>query len=181
MKNLLLIVTLLFSFILNAQVVSQEFELTPENFRSKSESDKDYIVIEVPGKTNNELFNKSKQFINQYYNNPKFVTSESDNSQIVINAYGSKYSMTMFSWYNEYQIELQFKDGKIKLSPKFKWIKNYNGGDDIPLVLSSGYMWAVFNKKGKVMRSKSKEIAEQDLKDFVTGLLNKFHESSDNW
>lgn len=181
MKKFLLILTCLFSYLLDAQVISQEFELTPDNFRNKSERDNNYIVLEIPGKAKTDLFNKSKEFINQYYNNPKYVTSESDNSQIVVNAYGSKYNMTMFSWYNEYQIELQFKDDKIKLSPKFKWIKNYNGGDDIPLVLSSGYMWAVFNKKGKVMRSKSKEIAEQDLKDFVTGLINKIHESSDNW
>lgn len=175
MKQFFLLSLLLFF----TKTFSQEFELTSDNFKNKSEINNDYIVLEIPGKTKNELFTKSKEFINQYYNNPKYVTSETENSQIVVNAFGSKYYMTMFNWYNEYQIELQFKDDKIKVTPKFKWIKNYNGGNDVPLVIGPGYLWAVYNKKGKVMRSKSKEVAEQDLKDFVNGLLKKINSNND--
>lgn len=172
-------ITTLIALILSLSVFGQEFELTPDNFRCKTEMANDYVVLEIPGYNKQALFNKSKEFINQYYNNPKYVTAESENDQLVVNALGNKYNMTLMSWYNEYQIELLFKDDKIKLTPKFKWIKNYNGGDNLPLVLSSGYLWAVYNKKGKVMKSKAKEIAEQDIKDFISGLLKKINTTND--
>lgn len=86
----------------------------------------------------------------------------------------------MFQWYNEYQYELLFKDNKIKLIPKFKWIKNFNGGDDVPLVIQSGFMWAVFNKKGKVTREKAKQAAEVDVADFVEKLKKKIN-NPNNW
>ncbi|KPE50993.1 DUF4468 domain-containing protein [Chryseobacterium indologenes] len=169
----------LFALICSLSVFGQEFELTPDNFKCKTDKVNDYVILEMPGYSKQELFNKSKEFINQYYNNPKYVTAESENDQLVVNAFGSKYNMTLMSWYNEYQIELLFKDDKIKLTPKFKWIKNYNGGDNLPLVLSSGYLWAVFNKKGKVMREKAKETAESDIKEFIKGLHEKISSKND--
>lgn len=172
------IFTILFLF-LSLSAFGQEFILTPENFKNKADLEKDYVILEIPGYTKEILFNKSKEFINKFYNNPKYVTSESEKDQLVVNALGNQYNMTLMSWNNEYQIELLFKDDKIKLTPKFKWIKNYNGGDNLPLVIRPGYLWAVFNKKGKVMRSKAKEVAEQDIKEFTESLLKKINANSD--
>lgn len=170
---------LLFLILFPMIVFAQAFTLTANNFINTVNND-DFIVLEFTDKPKNELFNLTKEFINTYYNNPKFVTSESEKDQLVVNAFGKNYSMTMFKWYNEYQYELLFKDGKIKFTPKFKWIKNFNGGNDIPLVLAPGYIWAVFNTKGKIMRSKAKDIADQDVNDFIKSLKNKI-ESKEEW
>lgn len=176
MKNILFLISLFISICSFSQYV-----LTPDNFKDKDDLSKDYIVLDYVGKSQSELFNLSKQFINTYYHNPKFVSSEANNNQLVINALGNNYKMVMFNWNNEYQIELLFKDDKIKITPKFKWVKNLNGSDDVPLVIQSGYMWAVFNKKGKVMRSSAKVAAENDLNNFIADLKKKIESKKENW
>lgn len=174
MKKILILIAYAVSVI----TYSQTFQLTPDNFK-QVESQEDYIIIDFPQKNKEELFNKTKEFVNSYYNNPKFVTSESEKDQIVINAFGEKYNMTMFNWNNEYQIEILFKNEKIKITPKFKWIKNFNGGADVSLNMGNGQLWAVFNKKGKVMRSKAKETAENDINSFLQNLKVKINKSND--
>lgn len=45
--------------------------------------------------------------------------------------------------------------------------------------MGGGQMWAVFNKRGKVMRVKAKEIAESDVNGFIEEFRSKINNSKD--
>lgn len=57
--------TVLFSaFILSNLIFAQEFKLTADNLKETSNPEKNYYVLEVPGKTQAELLKKQK-FLSQ--------------------------------------------------------------------------------------------------------------------
>ena len=89
-----------------------EFKFSKEGFT-------DYVVTEVPGKTQSELYKKAIDWVAVTYKNPKEVikaqiendyiriTGVSDNL-LLFNAMGKKYYSA------DYTIEISFKDGKYK-------------------------------------------------------------------
>ena len=96
----------------------KEFILTPENFKNKENIEKDYVVIEMPNTSKEELFKRTKKFINSFYNNPKYISSEVENEQIVIDAIGKQFKVIyQFSganlWRMSYKYEINFKDNAI--------------------------------------------------------------------
>lgn len=105
-----IIVALLFGFLGFAQ--ETEFKFSKEGFT-------DFVVTEVPGKTQSELYKKAIDWVAVTYKNPKEVikaqiendyiriTGFSDNL-LLFNAMGKKY------YSSDYTIEISFKDGKYK-------------------------------------------------------------------
>ena len=89
-----------------------EFKFSKEGFT-------DFVVTEVPGKTQSELYKKAIDWVAVTYKNPKEVikaqiendyiriTGVSDNL-LLFNAMGKKYYSA------DYTIEISFKDGKYK-------------------------------------------------------------------
>ena len=61
---------LLFGVLASCFIFGQ-FKLTPDNYRSVENPDKDYIVFEVPDMTQKQLFEKTKMYITSKYNNLK--------------------------------------------------------------------------------------------------------------
>ncbi len=172
-------------------VFAQEFELTPNNFVDKGDHEKNYIVIDVPETPKEELFKRAKKYVNTVFNNPKFVTSETIDEQIVVDGRASKPVVIMYNWAGknqwnlEYKIEFQFKDNKIKFTPIFKKFENMEG-EEISLVGPKilGMNSAVFNEKGNVNKKKGNEYAESYInnfyKDFKDAILVG-KSSDDEW
>jgi hypothetical protein len=110
MKQLFTLLALIFISSANAQ--ENEFVLGPEKMT-------DYIVIPFEGKTQQELYKKSLQWIEFAYKNPKEVLKGNIENEyirfqgskkglIVMNALGKHY------YDGRYTIEISFKDGKCK-------------------------------------------------------------------
>lgn len=99
------------SFYSNAQ--ETEFKFTKEGFT-------DYVVGNVEGKTAQELYKKTIDWINVTYKNPKeVIKAQIENDYLRIE--GSKSNMLciktlgLLNCYNvRYQIEISLKDGKYK-------------------------------------------------------------------
>lgn len=108
MKKLVL---LLFMSI-GALAQETEFKFTKDGFT-------DFIVTEVPGKLQNQLYKKTLDWISVTYKNPKEVLkAQIENDYIRIE--GSKHGLVCitrlikFCYESRYQIEISFKDGKYK-------------------------------------------------------------------
>ena len=89
-----------------------EFKFSKEGFT-------DYVVTEVPGKTQSELYKKAIDWVSVTYKNPKeVIKAQIENDYIRIE--GSKdglvciQTMMNFCYLTRYQIEISLKDGKYK-------------------------------------------------------------------
>lgn len=111
MKRILLVLLMVVSFYSNAQ--ETEFKFTKEGFT-------DYVVGNVEGKTAQELYKKTIDWINVTYKNPKeVIKAQIENDYIRIE--GAKSNMLCFKTLGlvncsdvRYQIEISLKDGKYK-------------------------------------------------------------------
>lgn len=111
MKKILLVLLMAVSFYSNAQ--ETEFKFTKEGFT-------DYVVGNVEGKTTQELYKKTIDWINVTYKNPKeVIKAQIENDYIRIE--GAKSNMLCIKTLGllncsdvRYQIEISLKDGKYK-------------------------------------------------------------------
>lgn len=107
---------------------------------SSGDETKNYAVIEVPNTSKNELFKRAKMYLNGLYNNPKFVTSEVDNEQIVIDALDAEELRIIFFlngpnlWQYSYKYTFEFKDNKVRFIPVFKCLENTQNNNEIGLI-----------------------------------------------
>ncbi len=92
----------------------KEFKMTKDGFT-------DYIVVEKEGKTAKELYIKTIEWINKFYNSPKdVIKGQIENEYIRIEGIDKKFTATPSFYGNKipkegkYQIEISFKDGKYK-------------------------------------------------------------------
>lgn len=156
-------------------VAAQEVTLTEKGFLNTNDNTKDYVIIDVPNKTKENLFIAAKQFVNTFYNNPKYVSSEVNNEQIVIDGRDSKPITTIFRlsgnnlWSLNYKYDIQFKDNKVKFTPYFKNLTNPEDATQINLVGSSfiGNATGIYNSKGKILREKAKISIDKSVNDFI--------------
>ncbi|MBB4108331.1 DUF4468 domain-containing protein [Pedobacter zeae] len=102
---------------LNAQVL--RMELKHNGFVSSTDSTKNYIVLNHPKVSKTELYKKTLTYLNSIYKNPKQVISSVENESIAVNAYSDEITATkgLYRYPFDYNIVLQFKDGKIKFEP----------------------------------------------------------------
>lgn len=111
MNKILLLLLMLVSFYSNAQ--ETEFKCTKEGFT-------DYIVGIVEGKTSQELYKKTLDWVSYTYKNPKeVIKAQIENDYIRIE--GAKSNLLCIKSLGllncsdvRYQIEISFKDGKYK-------------------------------------------------------------------
>ena len=108
MKKLILLVTL-FTITLNFAQDNKEFQLDKNGIS-------DFVVTEVPGKTKEELYRQTLNWINKTYKNPdKVILGKVENDYIRIEGYQSDmFCMASNCQEGKYQIEISFKDGKYK-------------------------------------------------------------------
>lgn len=167
--------TFLLIVLLSGLFYAQEFKLTPENFKDVANPEKNYVVIEVPNKTKHDLYIATKKFVNNYYKNPKFVTTDIEDEQIMINAVGSEFKVIYQLsganlWRMRYQYEIQFKDRKIMFKPTFVELENTMESTTLSLVGGGMFSKGMFNKKGEVSKEKGNLAVENDVNSFVKEL-----------
>ncbi len=181
MKSLLII----FSFI-SVLSYGQEFLLTQDNFKSKSDDSKNFVVIDLPDKTQKELFDKTKMHIHSNYSNLKGDGyNEVEYSQIKIvyttiidtgrRLLGMSVTKPYISAY-----EIGFKDGKVMIKPQFVEINNddkYN--NKIYLTSATSLMGkSIFKKNGSIQLKELHKAAEDSTNEFVEKLIKSLKEDS---
>ncbi len=185
MKRLIYV---LFALGLAGSAHAQEVKITPKNFVDKNDETKNYVVIEVPRKSQKELYNNVLTFARKYYNNPKFVTTTTENEQIVIDALANEAVRTTITlsgsnlWDLEYKVIMSFKDGRIKLEPIYKFLNN-GEGNNISLVGKKilGSAFGLFNDKGKPLKDKPLVIIDEFMNSYIQKIKEAANADSDNW
>jgi len=165
------------------------FSLTPEGFRNNIESDKDYIVIDFPNNTQEELFKRVLLFVNSSFVSPKDVISKVDNELISLNGFAKDAVKGNFigSFDLNYTISIQFKDGRIRINaPSINKMINIStkvqemilvGGTDL-----TGSYFAIFNRKGEVKSQNAKVCLEDYFENLINTLIDTVKiNKNDDW
>lgn len=185
MKRFILLLTFgVFAISSQAQTV----KLTPNNFVDSADETKNYVVIEAPGKTKEQLYTDILAFVRKYYNNPKFVTTTTENQQIVVDALANEAVRTTIVlagsnlWDLEYKVDMQFKDGRIRLEPIYKFLNN-GEGTSISLIGKKvlGSATGIFNDKGKVLKDKPPVQIENFMNDYIQKIKIAATKPAENW
>lgn len=164
---------------------AQQFVLTPTGFVSSEDNSKNYIVLDFPSKSKNELYNMTLIYITKNYKSAKDVISKVENEVLTINAVSSapirRNSFQIFQ--NNYTVVISFKDGKIKIDSPVVNLTRFNDGKiktlhilwDKTIPLDESHV-GVF---GKDFKLKSKKALE-DLEYFANDFLNRINEGLNN-
>ena len=166
-----------FMVLLPLMASAQYFELSPEGFVSTEDNTKDFIVIPMEG-SQAELYQKAKTAVTAMWKSAKDVMSFNEPDIIIVNGFDSgslwaKHMGMTFVYDFDYRLQLQFKDGKIRINaPGID--KAVNKKSTLYLgkgkgSTMSGTMY-VYNEKGELKQKQFKEQAEV----FVNSIVQRF-------
>ena len=144
--------------LLNYIGFSQEYEVTPNGLKDKSNIENAFLVIETPEKTTTELYKNAIKYVNEKYKNPdEVIKGKTENEYLRFETYvpqftkvnnsGAKLDVSM-----KYTTELRFKDGKVRFEITALSITADNGGRSVEF---SGSIWKgypIYNKKNGDLR-----------------------------
>lgn len=92
------------------------FGFNKEDATFKTYSDKDYIVYDVEGYTQKELYNAMLLGLSKLFNNPDKVLTKVENELITVNTVSEYYLLDDSNRYAlSYTVRFYFKDGKIRV------------------------------------------------------------------
>ena len=191
MKKLLLLFVLSLHFYRSDGQVNEyaQFALTSNGFVNNSDTTKNYIVFEFPGKTQAQIYKNCLVYLNSAFNSPKDVLSKVENESIAINGYSqSAIRRTNAHRFDlTFNLTIEFKDGRMRiLKPSIIDITTFTtkqqnmflvGGTD---ALSGSY-FSIYNKKNVLKLDLAKSDLENFFNTFIKRLYNSVIEKQDNW
>ena len=135
---------------------------------------KEYVVYELRGWKQSELYNKMVVGISKLFTYPEKVMTKVDNELITINGFernaftwGGNYSVSYY-----YTLKFQFKDGKIRVDPTIRGYDHYRDG------CSPVYGW--MKTQGNYQEVKPK--FENAINNLIYLFLQKsFDKKNDDW
>jgi hypothetical protein len=173
--------------------VFSQFKLTIDGFLS--EDDEEYLVLNYPDKSSEEMYNQTLMFIHSVYKIPDAVINEVKNEMITVSGFqesavGFKKVLGAYlaTWDMNYTISFQFKDGRVRINaPNFQ-CSGYSEGQETKLVLYAkpslvNSASSLFKKDGKPRMKDSIEMIESFFNDFCTQYDNfiKTKETDNDW
>lgn len=166
--------TLIITLFIGLSATAQTFNLTP--YGLLGQSGKEYSVIDMPGQSAEDLYNRALVYLNGIYANPDKVLSTVPHHSISINGFAAnavrRNSMHAFDL--NYTIVVEFKDEKIKLLPASYRMTNYSTQPQtLHLVWGTdltGANLGIFGKSGKL----KSERAKTDLEGFFNAFFANF-------
>ena len=183
-----LIFMILISLNIKGQNGIPKMELKQNGFVGvELDSTKNFIVIEIPNKKKSDLYKSTLIYLNGIYNNPQKVLSTIENEAIVINGLTNliKDKDELYDYRLFYNINIQFKDGKLKFQPTvtelieiFSSINResriYIANTDSPKDIEINCIW-MESKKSKeyfLFKDNIKIKLDNWVNDYMTNLLN---------
>ena len=185
MKTLLTTLLLLFYLSNFSQIV-----VTPDGLKDSENLENNYIVLEIEGKLQNELYNNAIKYINENYKNPnEVITAKTENEYLKFDTYIPQ----MFYYNNsgakipidtKYTIELKFKDEKVKYEIVSIEMYNFNANlnKNIFVLFSGGLFdgYIIYKKNGNLFKEDTKLTIEKyfnseitKLKEYLTGKIEE--------
>ena len=166
----------------------QKLVVTPNGLRNADDNEKNFIVLNLPEMTAQQLYEKTIKYINKNYKNPEeVIKGKTENEYLKFETYNPSLLFIkngglkqFFS--AQYTTELSFKDGKIKY--EIIELKMNHTQNNMTLYLTGGGLdWAIYNKKGELKREQAKIDIETyfngQITDFINFLNGKTEEN--NW
>lgn len=153
-----------------AGIANAQFELTPTGFIDKNNKDKDYLVLEVAGKSKADLYKSTLVYLNSLYSNAKDAISKVDGESISVTALDDN---TISPVFNKYTFSFEFKDGKIKVNQPAYSLYFYPNGQ------ISEYQ--LYTNKGKFRKEKDKDKLEAFYNGYVAIIKKNAEKKSEDW
>lgn len=183
--------TLFFFFLMfSLNSMCQTFQLTPEGFTDSANIERNFIIKEYNGKTQEQLFKAALLSVGRIFISPKDVISKVENSQIslygIITNVTSRHPLGMNLPFDmTFNLVLEFKDGKMKInSPRIINIKQ-QGLFDVEILLKkngSGNYIYLFKKNGKLAEKKHKESIEKATNSLIKRIIDGMNDNNnDSW
>ena len=149
--RLIIILLLCGTFSFGQNSFPTKYEITKDGFT-------DFTVISVEGKTKEEIYKKTIEWISKTYNSPKdVIKAEVENDYIRFQGVqtGVQFSHSFIGPYVQdirYQIEISVKDNKFKFDvlevERFFKETQYAVGDWVKIIYNTEHK-GIFNSKGK--------------------------------
>lgn len=185
MKKLLLIIITLF---IVSQTYAQSFELTSEGLKNTQDKSKEYVVIEFPNMTKEQIFEKSRMYLTSIYVSANDVMSTSGTDLIAIN--GATEVPYHDGLHNckaniKYRVNMSFKDNKAKFECVIYDMKMYFNSKTYPLEFVKGGLYnGLYKKNGELTTGGEK--AQSPIEDIPNHLIDGLKKSTtnttdDNW
>lgn len=137
--------------------------------------------MEIPNKSQSELFKKAKIYITGKYKGIKNDGfNEVEPEQIVLDVSGSNEKTIIINlsganvWSVSNRYELNFKDGKIMIKPIFRELTNTIERNSTVQISS------LFNKKGEPRKEKAISFADSETNSFVADFIKGMEGESSN-
>lgn len=174
MKKLILLIVITLPFMVSAQ----KLELTPKGLVDASDTNKAYLIIDVPKNTQTELYKSSLLYLSKQYVSPQYVLTRIDGESIIAN-YIAKRAVFLRTGSIDRDFDINstvnfdFKDGKIRISYTINRIFISNTGIERPITY-------FFNKKDE-RRDEESIVA---LEKYINGEISKFIKgisNTNNW
>jgi hypothetical protein len=177
MRKLILILMLCLTY---GAVNAQKFVVTPEGLVSEPDN-KDFVVIEFPGKTAAQLYAEANKYIQKIYANPdKVIKGKVENEYIRFDTHIGRlfYLNAGMGTKNygsvDYTTQIDFKDGKVKLSFPSVDLTPENPGAKFDIGWKHEGMMnpGIYDKKGGVKQPDAKAEIEKYFNNIVAEITS---------
>lgn len=171
---------LIHSSILPSQ--NQKFVLTPEGFKNTNNLSINYLIIDNPELTKQELYNFTLENIKNTHPSINWIKPIKKEIIIIKGFDSEKIKRNFIHFFDiDYTVSFQFMDGKIKIeAPLFE----LNGGSTHPQKLHLVYTkfsfdgsdLGIYGKKNKLKSKKAKSDLENYFNDFISLYINNLNQ-----
>lgn len=183
------ILTLSFLF-LTCIGFAQEFEITPNGLKDKSNIENEFLVIQASDKKINELYKNAIKYVNEKYKNPeKVIKGKTENEYLRFETYVGQLTKVNNSGVKldisaTYTTELRFKDGKVRYEIIELDMTADNGGRNVYWKGSIWKGYPIFNKKDELRLEQTKADLEKYFNaqvKIISEFLNGKKSEKDDW
>lgn len=182
MKKIILVLLVLFtvSFTANAQ-----FTLTKNGLVSTENPELKYIVLEFPGKTQQELFQNVNVYLHSLQSNPRRSLRTIEDQAIMVDmiAHDSIFMAKILGVVQtgdlSYNISFEFKDGRVKVNAptnlRLFVVRPADGEAEIVRARDGkpvNYVDGIFDRRGKIREPKIKQSIENYFHNYILQIFN---------
>lgn len=174
MKKLLLFACLLICW--HAQA-SEPFVLTTSGIVNSEDTTKTYVVVDMPGKTQEEIYELISIRLNRMYKYPNATQSRIEGKSIQISGtapmvvFIKKDLGKEYFWDLKHTINIEFRDGKMRFDVLSFNITNPFGHNTEVYLVGKGHFNAfIYDRKGNLKMPRTKEDVEKYFNAFLDSL-----------
>lgn len=159
---------------------AQKFILTQKGFVDSANPKNDYIIINVPNKTKEELYKISLLYLSKQYVSPKDVLTRIQDESIAANFYERRaVFLRTGTWDEDFDmhstVNYDFKDGKIRIRFIINEFSSISGNS-----LKERRTAYFFNRKGERRDEESINTVEKHVNSLISKFVKGISEDG-NW